>query len=54
MPLKSGYSKETIKANIKKEIASGKSPKQAVAIALDEAKKSKKKTGKKKSMKSKY
>lgn len=41
--------KAAIPANIKKEIASGKPPKQAVAIALTVAKiPEKKKTGKKK------
>ena len=37
MPLKSGSSKETVSSNIKTEIAAGKPQKQAVAIALSEA-----------------
>ena len=41
MPLKSGYSKKTVSKNIKTEMAHGKPQKQAVAIALSEARKSK-------------
>ena len=43
MPLKKGSSKKAIKSNIKKEMASGKSQKQSIAIALNVAKKGKKK-----------
>lgn len=42
MPLKSGKSNKVVSANIRAELAAGKPKKQAIAIALNKAGKSKK------------
>lgn len=47
MPLKKGKSRKAISSNIKTEIAAGKPPKQAVAIAMSVAGKTRKKGAKK-------
>ena len=48
MPLAKGKSKKAVSKNIKTEMDAGKPQKQAIAIAMSEAGKSKKKKAKKK------
>lgn len=48
MPLKKGYSPKTISSNIKAEMKAGRPHDQAVAIALDIARKAKAKASRKK------
>lgn len=53
MPLKKGTSRATVSGNIREMMSAGYPQKQAVAAALDTARKSKKKTAKKKAAKRK-
>jgi len=46
MPLKKGSSRKTVSSNISELVSSGRPQKQAIAIALSESRKSKRKTPK--------
>lgn len=46
MPLKKGYSQNTVSSNIKAELKAGKPRKQAIAIALETARSAKAKASK--------
>lgn len=46
MPLKKGYSTKSVSSNIRTEVRSGRSQKQAIAIALQTARDAKKKAKK--------
>lgn len=48
MPLKKGYSRKSIASNIKNEMKRGRPQKQAIAIALETARRAKKKARRKK------
>ncbi len=45
MPLTEGYSRKSVSANIGREVAAGKDPKQAAAIAYNVARKAKRESG---------
>lgn len=46
MPLKQGFSKQSVSANISREMKRGKPQKQAIAIALNVARKAKRRARK--------